>query len=364
MNNLVTSAATWERDCETGRRIRRVSNPEAINHHPFFYVPAYDDSARWLFYVSHATQQPQIYGFIRDEGRIVQLTDCPDLIEWSIHPSHDGRYVYYTRGSRACRVELSTFREECLHDFGAAPMVANSMVGAGMGVTTLSSDDEWWAIAVRGQYCGRLFIINTSTGAAEPVHEAESLFHPQFHPNDSTLLHYSGPHTNRIWVIHRDGTGNRPVYSRDASRKEWVVHETWIPGTRDLLAVDWPRGLFRVSIDGGVRAEVSRLNAWHPTTDRTGTKVVTDTRNPDRGICVFNLPDASDAYDVAALPRASSRGDHWDCPHCPYDDGPVKVDAPQHTHPHPSFSPDGRYVVFTSDATGWATVYEIDLDCD
>jgi len=50
--------------------------------------------------------------------------------------------------------------------------------------------------------------------------------------------------------------------------------------------------------------------------------------------------------------------------HCPYDDddykqGKWKVYAPQHTHPHPSFSPDGRRVVFTSDATGHSQIYEV-----
>ena len=47
------------------------------------------------------------------------------------------------------------------------------------------------------------------------------------------------------------------------------------------------------------------------------------------------------------------------CPfRCPYDDGPVAVYAPQHTHPHPNFSPDGHYVVFASDRSGWVQVYE------
>jgi oligogalacturonide lyase len=362
MNQNATIVLPWERDRETGRRMRRVSTHESINHHPFFYVPAYDASMRWLFYVSHETGAPQAYGMIRPEGRAVRLTNCPDLCEWSIHPSSDGRYLYYTRGSRACRVDLESFLEECLHDFGSAPMVADSMVGAGMGVTTVSFDDRWWAIPVRTQACSRLYVFDTSAGDLECVHEAESIFHPQFHPDDPTLLHYSGPHTSRMWVINRDGTGNRLVYERDALRKEWVVHESWIPGTRDLLAVDWPRGLFRVSIDDSARSEVSGLNAWHPIADRTGKQVVTDTRNPDRGICLLRLSDRVDKYEVVCSPRASSRGDHWDCAHCPYDDGPVQVYAPQHTHPHPSISPDGRYIVFTTDVSGWPTVYEFELE--
>src|SRR5690242_3769253 len=134
MNNVVTSALPWVRDGETGRLMRRVSVHETINHHPFFYVPAYDERGRWLFFISHETGQPQIYGLVRSEDRIVQLTNCADLNEWSIHPSGDGRYIYYTRGSRACRVDLESLREESLHDFGAMPMLANSMVGAGMGV--------------------------------------------------------------------------------------------------------------------------------------------------------------------------------------------------------------------------------------
>ena len=35
--------------------------------------------------------------------------------------------------------------------------------------------------------------------------------------------------------------------------------------------------------------------------------------------------------------------------------------APQHTHPHPSFSPDSRHIVYTSDRTGHAQIYEAEI---
>ena len=59
------------------------------------------------------------------------------------------------------------------------------------------------------------------------------------------------------------------------------------------------------------------------------------------------------------LSNSSNVGAHWETDHCPYDEGPVDVYAPQHTHPHPCFTPDGRRVVFTSDRTGDAQVYEV-----
>lgn len=46
---------------------------------------------------------------------------------------------------------------------------------------------------------------------------------------------------------------------------------------------------------------------------------------------------------------------------CDFDHGPVKVFAPQHTHPHPAFSPDGLRVAFTSDRTGVVQPYEVVL---
>ncbi len=72
-----------------------------------------------------------------------------------------------------------------------------------------------------------------------------------------------------------------------------------------------------------------------------------------------------DAKEAAAAPlcasEASSEGAHWGGPF-PYNDGPVAVEARQHTHPHPRFSPDGSRVLFTSDRTGYAQLYEVLLE--
>ena len=90
--------------------------------------------------------------------------------------------------------------------------------------------------------------------------------------------------------------------------------------------------------------------------------MVADTHFPDRGLQLFAPDDGKGAPRLLCESKASNAGVHWGVGHCPYDDGPVKVYAPQHTHPHPNFSPDGRFVVFGSDRTGHAQIYEVALD--
>jgi oligogalacturonide lyase len=235
------------------------------------------------------------------------------------------------------------------------------MVGAAMGTTTLSHDDRWWAVPVKVGERSRLVIIDTQSGHHEVILERNSIGHPEFHPNDASLLRYAGPHWDRIWVIRRDGSGNRLVYERDAARKEWIVHETWRPGTRELLTTNWPHGMVGVDADTGAVRKVCSFNAWHACISRQGTLMCADTTFPDRGLQLFSPCDGVGEPRTLCLSKSSNQGAHWNTDHCPYDDGPVQVYAPQHTHPHPCFSPDGRKVVFTSDQTGHAQVYEVEV---
>ncbi|MFM7411988.1 MAG: TolB family protein, partial [Planctomycetota bacterium] len=117
-------------DSSTGRPVRQVTAHRSIHHHPFYYLPAYDDRMRWLVFVSHRTGCPQIFAEDRASGSLVQLTDRDDLNEWSIHPSYDGEWVYFTAGSGCWRVATAPhFREECLAHFGDVPMIPPGMVG-------------------------------------------------------------------------------------------------------------------------------------------------------------------------------------------------------------------------------------------
>ena len=347
-------------DSRTGTRIRQVTDHPSIHHHPFFFIPTYDDAMRWLIFVSERTGTPQIFAEERETGGLIQLTDRSDLSEWSVYPSHDGRWVFFTAGTSGWKLDLETLEERELVNFSATQNQGAGKVNAVGGTTALSHDDRWWAVRFVTGDKSSLAIVNTKTGDHEIILHRDSVGHLQFCPDDPNLLYYAGPLTDRVWAINRDGSNNRRLYTRDVEKNEWITHETWIPGTRELAFVDWPHGIRCVHADTGVERRVASFNAWHASCNSDGTLMVADTNFPDIGIQVLHPRDGVGKPKTLCYPEASSIGAHWNGPF-PYAKGPVKVYAPQHTHPHPSFSPDSTRVVFTSDRTGHAQVYEAEL---
>ena len=70
-------------DPQSGRRIRQVTTHPSIHHHPFFFVPAYDQTMKKLVFVSYRSGLPQIFFEDRATKELVQATDRPDLADWS-----------------------------------------------------------------------------------------------------------------------------------------------------------------------------------------------------------------------------------------------------------------------------------------
>ena len=368
-----TSESRTFYDRRTGTRIRQVTTASAPHHHPFFIIPAYDDAMQRLIFISYRTGTPQIFAEERTTGELRQLTDRNDLAEWSVHPAHNGEAIFFTAGMSGWRLDPETLEERELVNFQllcksklalkrtATAMKEDGMVAAAMGTTALSHDDKWWAVRFNIGKESALAIIDTDTGESDIILRRDSIGHLQFCPDDANLLYYAGPLTDRLWVIQRNGNGNRRLYARNVEKNEWITHETWIPGTRELAFVDWPRGIRCINVDTGTQRQVTTFNAWHAISNPAGTSMVADTNFPDIGIQIFDPRNGSSKPKTLCYPDASSIGEHWNAPF-PYADGPIQVYAPQHTHPHPSFSPDGKHIVFTSDRTGYAQIYEATIN--
>ncbi len=348
-------------DARTGAVIRQVTSHPSIHHQPFFFVQAYDNAMRWLFFVSGRTGAPQLFAEDRQTGELVQLTDRPNIADWSVRAAHSGQAVFFTAGASAWRLDMATLEERELTNFAVSHLPEPEAVAANTGTTGLSRDDRWWAVAYKAGGGSELAIVDTAGGGHAVILRRDTVGHLQFCPDDANLLFYAGPLTDRVWVINRDGANNHRVYLRAPG--EWITHESWIPGTRELALVDWPKGIRCVQVDTGAERRVTSVNAWHAICNLAGTLMVADTNFPDIGLQIFNARDGVGAPRTLCYPESSSLGAHWNGPF-PYENGPIKTYAPQHTHPHPSFSPDGKYVVYTSDCTGHAQVYEVAVPAD
>ena len=344
-------------DDVTGRRIRQVTSAPAIHHHPFFLAPAYDGQQRWLCFCSHRTGRPEI--FLEDfrQGCLRQITQAEALDEWSLYPKGD--WVYYLAQGCVWRVNALDGVSEKLLDGDGLRRAAGERATPS-GALTVSPSGRFAAFAARMEHGVAMLLWDAETRRCEKVYTGTVISHAQFCPVDESLLFFAGPLTDRPWVLHWPSGQAKLVYRRDVEHGQWITHESWIGGSRELSLVDWPHGLLALDTRTGTARRLTDWNAWHAITNDQGTRMVFDTNFPDRGVFTLELHAPGATPQLLCQPHASCMGAHWNGPF-PYDHGPIRVHAPQHTHPHPRFSPDGARVVYTSDASGFAQVYEITL---
>lgn len=333
--------------------VRQLTTHPSMHHHPFFFVDAWDAAQDLLVFLSCRSGSPQIFVEMQETGTLIQLTDDGELAPWSVIPARDGHWIYYVAGKTGKRVSPRNGTVQTLVHFGSDDMREAGMVGAAMGTTALSANGRYWAVPVKTGPVSRFWLMDTERGTAEVFLEAPTIGHPQFCPDDDDLILFAGPMTDRVWITDRSGAARR-IFQR-AHDLQWITHEVWRPGHRSILFVDWPHGLGEIDVDSGAVRKITDFPVWHGAPDATGARLVCDTNFPDRGLHLLDLSGQAAPAFVHA-PQASSQGAHWAHPF-PYNNGPVTVYAPQHTHPHPRFSPDGTQIVFTSDRTGQAQVH-------
>ncbi len=363
MYQILPPEDRWITDLQTGQKIHQLTSHASIQHHPFFLSPAWDDSMQHIAVVSDRTGHNQLYLCRTSDYALIRISDVEEVDEWTVHPSRDGRYIYYHGDAKAIRTECSTGKSEVLLTEEEASRLCG---GVGKAVfptgrtTALSKDDRYWAI--RAQQDGRFHVLvyDTEREIWKKEWEAAEVSHMQFCPDASEYLFCAGTLQDRVWVLDRRTGEGRRVYKRNAAAKQWITHETWIPGTMELSLVDWPHGILAVHCETGKVRRIADFNAWHAISNEQGTMMAADTNFPDVGIRLLDPRSNTGAYRTLCYPRASCMGEHWNGPF-PYDDGPVQVYAPQYTHPHPRFSPNGQSVLYTSDCTGYAQIYVIDL---
>jgi oligogalacturonide lyase len=354
-------------DEATGARVHRLTAGASINHPTYFLQSSFTPDGKTLIFTSYRTGSAQLCEISPyPDGEIRQLTDGPAIHPFSpaIHP--DGGRIFFVRGGAIWEMDQATLEERCVVDFR----------GAQLGECSLGAGGDWITAAIKqgsrqGVVAGR-----TDGYGWKLIPFPRTVIHPQFHPLEPEWIEFSGDPAPRMHRVRRDGSGLECLYQH--GNDEFVVHETFLGRTGNLVFTVWPRALRAMDWTTREMRTIAEFNAWHITPNRAGTAVLCDTNHPDLGLHLIDvatgmprricLSEASGlgtqwrkssyalAEDFAAAAAATGdRALSW--MEMPAD----SVYGPQWTHPHPSFSRDEKRVAFASDRSGRTQVYVVEV---
>jgi len=367
---LPTFEPEWRQfdDEQTGARITQWTSAPAMHHHCYFTNSTVThDSTRGVF-VSYRTGYPNLLTMHLQSGELQQVTNRVDINPFSPAPSRTQPWVYFSARQSVWAANVDTGKERELAKID----------GASFGNCSLNMSSSLLAIGARYADRCELIIIDTQTGQSEVASRGEEIGHIQFSPRNDDLLMYSGSVTQRIW-LHDRRTG-KDTWLYKQKQDEWIVHESWRFGDADendeVIFPHWPFALHAIRPDGTGLRTIAKINAWHACSSPDGSKIVCDTNHPDRGLLLIDA--ATGAHRTLCHPGATQRGTQWqyDKPAAgagidtsiirsnkpkedpaPTPEDEASVYGPQWSHPHPTFTPDGQTVIYTSDRNGWSHVY-------
>lgn len=331
----------------------------------YFLQQSFLPDDRALIFNSYETGTPQINEIWLDTGESRQLTTGPGIHPFSAAQHPNDRDIVYTRRDSLCAVNRRTLDER----------VIACCDGASLGECSISPNGQWLTAAFRrGEERGLLVAaFDGSTG--ETIGFPRTVIHPQFHPLDPEWIEFAGDPAPRMHRVRRDGTGLECLHVH--GNDEFVVHETFLGTTGDLVFTVWPKRLCRMDWTTRQITTITEYNAWHIAPDRAGARVLCDTNHPDEGIQIISVHDGSRKFVCRS--DASSRGSQWLTSRYALKEDFERARAgqetalswmeadndtvygPQCTHPHPSWSRDESKIVFTSDKTGTPHVYVADV---
>ncbi|HUS06125.1 MAG TPA: hypothetical protein VMZ52_07515 [Bryobacteraceae bacterium] len=353
-------------DRVTGARIRQITSHPSINHPTYFLQSSFLPDGASLIFTSYRTGAAQLFQAGFPTGPLRQITEGPAIHPFSPAIDRAGTGVYFVRGGSVWHVVLASGAEREIVSFA----------GGQLGECSLSADGEWLTAAIK-QGTGQGIAVGRADGSQwRIVPFPRTVIHPQFHPVEQNWILFAGDPAPRMFRVRRDGTGLECLHEH--GNDEFIVHETFLGSTGDIVFTVWPRLLCRMDwTTRGIRT-IRECNAWHIAANRAGSKVLCDTNHPDRGL--FLIDAASGVERHICMSDASNQGSQWLTSRyaLPADFAAARSDAkagalswmetatdtvygPQWTHPHPSFSHDERHVAFASDRTGITQVYVADL---
>ncbi len=357
-------------DSQTGHTVIRMTPPHIICHRNYFYQKCFTREGSKILFGGAFEGHWNYYLLDIDQQQATQLTDGAGDNTFGGFLSEDDQSLWYVKNSRELRrVDLHSLEEYVVYEVDEewvayGTWVANSDCTKLVGIEIKKSDwqpltdwSKFRAFYFTNPEC-RLINIDLHTGELQVIlQEKRWLGHPIYRPFDDNTVAFchEGPRDAidaRMWLINQDGSNLRKVRQHDAG--ESFTHEFWVPDGSALYYVahkenDPQRYLF--SADPATlenRQLMAIPPCSHLMSNHDGSLIVGDGAPHNTGDISHNDPfiwvfDIKNGTQKAICQHNTS----WKVL-----DGDRQV-----THPHPSFSPDNKWVLYTSDEEGMPALY-------
>ncbi|HDR2754741.1 TPA: PD40 domain-containing protein [Enterobacter asburiae] len=357
-------------DNKTGHEVIQMTPPHIICHRNYFYQKCFTRDGSKLIFGGAFEGHWNYYLLDIEKQQATQLTDGGGDNTFGGFLSDDDKSLWYVKNNRELRrVNLDSLEEFIVYDVNDewvayGTWVANSDCTKLVGIEIKKSDwqpltdwSKFRAFYFTQPEC-RLINIDLRTGERRVMlQENRWLGHPIYRPFDSTTVAFchEGPRDAidaRMWLIDADGSNVRKV--RQHAPGESFTHEFWVPDGSALYYVEHKENdpkRYLCSADP-LTLENRQLMAIPPCShlmsNHDGTLIVGDGAQHNTGDISLNDPFIW-VFDVRAGTQKAV---------CQHNTSWKVLDGDrQVTHPHPSFSPDGEWVLYTSDAEGMPALY-------
>jgi oligogalacturonide lyase len=357
-------------DPQTTVQIHQITQHRSINHTLYFLNRSFTPDSGRIIFTSYRNGQPNLYEAGYPDGDIRQLTEGEGLHPFSACLSRCGRFIFFTRNCAVWKLDRDSLEEQCLSIFPNGQL----------GECDLSHNGDWLVSAIKQDGQSGIAVVRTDGTEHEiALRWPRTIIHPQFHPSDDQVIGFSSDPAPRMHLLNR-GTG-KVICLLEHDNDEFIVHETFLGNTGSMAYTTWPVALNRLDLETRTSHVIAHFNAWHISPNNAGTQILCDTNHPDIGIQIVDV--STGRKQTVCFPGSSNQGSQWKTSRYAVEEDwsraaseqaterqrslswmEMKTDTvygPQWTHPHPSWSPDERRVVYTSDTTGFPQVYVADL---
>lgn len=386
MNVGRTFAQEWRdyQDALTGRQVRQLTASTSEDYHLYFYNPSVTPDGQYLIFYSERTGVSNLFRLELGTGEIVQMTDAARVraeywpFTQAVHgvgsclaaiASH-GEEVFYFAGTGLWAVEIESLKQRQILELPADRRP--SMLQAGFAGETLvfaTWDESLFLERSKRAYAGERFPdehfyqettstimrVDAATGQAEEILRMDKFWinHVHVNPRNRDLILFCHEYSalpDRMWLLDAASGKREPIPGQGFD--EWYQHEFW---SADGERVCFHGGSQRDNTEGFCGwcspDGSGYTKAYHFTSGRAyghynlhpdGRTMVTDGEARPGCISKVYLSDGKQVFEPVCRHDSYTFGDDQRC------------------HPHPSFTPDGRKVVFTSNRTGSSNVYLVD----